>query len=405
MVVGGAVPAGGPMTTLAAMPLSDEPGDEFGFVPPLPPEDRLWRHPSERAAMRPETAAPVRSSRRRGTRAAVLVATVVVLVVAVTVVSTRTDAPTGRTASAADTGVVDAATYDALHDSIAPAVVHVTAERPDGRVSSTGLLVRRDGHLVTAADPLAGATAITVRTADGMTYNATVVGTDRADDLAVLDIATNDAPIARFDTSRRVDSGESVYVVDRTSDATRLWIANASIDASGQRLVAEDGSVMLDMLRAALAAPRATAASILCRADGTVLGIVTTRSPRPGSSSTVTLAPPGRSVSWATPSTWLVRVAEEIIDTGTLHRAWMGIVGEDVAGGGVVLRAVAETGPAARAGVRSGDVVRTVDGAPVASADGLAMAVRSHHPGDRMRVGVQRDEVTLEFDVVLSEQV
>lgn len=384
------------------MPLPDEPDDEVRFVPPLPPEDRLWRHPSERATTRPIVEAPPHRDRRA---VAVLLAVVVVLA-GLTTVAVRTDPSVTRSASATDGESVDAATSNVLHDALAPAVVQVSVERPDGRLTSTGLLVRRDGHLVTAADPLVGATSITVRVADGSSYNATIVGIDRPDDLAVLDIATTDAPTPRVDVDRRVDIGEATFVVDRNSESSRLRVTNASIDASGQRLVADDGSVMLGLLRAVLSAPRVGTTSILCAADGTVLGILTSRSPRSGSSpSTIARTAPGRSVSWATPTAWMVRVADELIGSGILHRAWMGVVSEDSTSDGVVLRSVVDAGPAASAGARAGDIVRAVDGTSLSSADELAVTVRAHRPGDRVRLTVRRDETTVDLDVVLSEQL
>ena len=387
------------------MAFPDDPDDDVGFVPPLPPEDRLWRHPSERGPMRPAAAAARRGRRPRTLPIFAAAVGLAVLVVGVGAVlggdrTRRTASPTTP-----DEGV-EAPTP--LLDNLGPALVSVTAERPDGRSTATGLLVRSDGHLVTAAEPLIGATSITVRVADGSTFNATVVGTSRADDLAVLDIPVRDTPVARLSVSTRAAAGERVFVVGPPTDSPRPWVGSASIDAPGERVVANDGSVMLDMLRTVLTAPTTPAAAVVCRSDGTVLGIVSTKSRRPAaptrSSPTSSMATTGRVTTWATPSAWIARVADDIIDTGALHRGWIGVVADEHNGDQVTVRSVVAGGPAARAGLESGDRIVSIDDTPVSSADDVVVRIRSHHPGDQVTIVTARDGVDDRVVVTISEQ-
>jgi len=234
------------------------------------------------------------------------------------------------------------------------------------------------------------------------------VGTDRADDLAVLDIAVRDAPVARLDASTRTDVGERVYVVGRQVDSPRPWVGGAAIEAGRERVVANDGSVLLGMLRTVLSSPSTPTAAVVCRSDGTVLGIVSSKSRRPAapvrSSPTSSMAATRRLTTWATPSPWIARVADDIIDTGSLHRGWIGVVSDERDVGSVGVRSVVAGGPAARAGLMAGDRIVSVDDVAVSSADDLVLEIRTRRPGDRVTITIERDGVADEIEVTVSEQ-
>lgn len=387
------------------MAFPDDPDDDVGFVPPLPPEDRLWRHPSERAW----SPSAVTTARRHGrTRTLSIIAVAMgMVVVLVGVAAMVGDDRTRRTASAAGADG-SAEVPEGLLDTLGPALVQVTAERPDGRTTATGVVVRDDGHLVTAAEPLIGATAITVHVADGSSFNATVVGTDRADDLAVLDIPVRGAPVARLEVADRPRVGERVYVVGRVVDSSQPWVGGASIDSRGERVVANDGSVLLGMLRTVLSSPLTPTAAVVCRPDGTVLGIMSSRSRRPAAPSrsapTSSIATTRRLTTWATPSPWIARVADDIIDTGVLHRGWMGVVADQHEDGGVGIRSVVADGPAARAGVTAGDRLVSIDDVAVSNADDVVLEIRSRRPGEQVTLALRRDGVDRRVEVTISEQ-
>ena len=393
------------VTTLAAMPFPDDAEDDVGFVPPLPPDDRLWRHPSERPVPRAATASPL--PRRRRSSALLAFGVVLVAIAGLaTIASLRHDA---RRFAASDDWLPAADIPPALADGVAASIVRVTAERPGGTVVTTGVLLRDDGHLVTAADPIADATAITVRVADGSVYNATIVGTDPADDLAVLDIPAGRSTAIRpasMAASSPITTGDRVFVIGRTGDGARPWIVATTIDAVQQRLVTSDGSVLLGMLRTNLPALPASTTSfsgVVCSDDGHILGLMTARTSRTSGSTSTTALMSSRSIAYATPSTWIERVSSDIIDSGSFHRSWIGVVAEDAPDGALV-RSVVDRGPADRAGVAPGDVITRVGDTPVESADHLAVLVRSHHPGERISMVRARSDTVDRVEIVVSEQ-
>lgn len=387
------------------MAYPDDPDDDVGFVPPLPPEDRLWRHPSERAPSRPTIAVAHRRGRARMLSIIAVAMGMVVLVVGAATMFGE-DRPARSASMVSADGSAEAP--EGLLDALGPALVQVTAERPDGRTTATGVVVRDDGHLVTAAEPLIGATSITVRVADGSSFNATVVGTDRADDLAVLDIPVRDAPIARLEVSDRPEVGERVYVVGRVVDSSRPWVGGASIDARHERVIANDGSVLLDMLRTVLSSPLTPTAAVVCRSDGTVLGIVSSKSRRPAAPSrstpTSSIAATRRLTTWATPSPWIARVTDDIIESGALHKGWIGVVADEHEDGGVGIRSVVAGSPAARAGLTAGDRIVSIDDITISNPDDVVLTIRSRHPGDRVTMAIRGDDGDRRVEVTVSEQ-
>ncbi len=401
--MGAAVHSTGALTTLAAMPFPEEADDESAPVPPLPPEDRLWRHPSERAA----SARAVVTHRRRRTPS-LLVGAGLALVVTVglaTLIAVRGDDATSRLAAGVSpTGAVVPVEVAA---SLAPALVEVTAERPGGRETTTGLIVRSDGHLATTADALRGAVSITVRLHDGMTYNARVVGTDDADDIAVLDIGATGLAAAEL-AGETPTLSDPVFVLGRSSDDDRPWASVAWIDGTDQRFVTADGSVHVGMLRAVLASSPVSG-GVVCDHDGTVLGMLTARTRRAltATEPTSTLVTGARNVSFANPSGWIARVTDEIIDSGSFHRGWIGIVADDASAGapaGAVVQSVIDGSPAQRSGLRAGDLVTEVAGSPVRSADDLALVARSLRPGSTVAVVWWRDGEAVRGETVVSER-
>jgi putative serine protease PepD len=410
--VAGAANSVRPTTTLAAMPFPDDPDDDAGFIPPLPPEDRLWRHPSELsgAGVRPNPA-PMPAPSRGNSSRPVLIGTIALLIgVAATL------AILGATGSLGSSGPGTAATASPSTDAIPPAVdgtlstavVRITADRSSGSVSVTGLMLRADGHLVTTADAIGDARSFTVTSSSGMALNATLVGVDTSEDIAVLDIEGTDLPIASAAATTDAAEGDTVFVIGRSTGQVRSWATSGRMTATHVRLDATDGSALYDMIEIGVASAPPTSASVLSTGDGRVLGIFTSREPAnlPTVTSSVVPLPftdPAPTLLWAIPIGEVTRIADDIIDTGAVRRPWLGVVVDDAGSMGIEIRTVATDSPAARVGLRVGDVVTSVDDNRIATTDDLVIALRAHHPGDRVTVGYQRDGAGTTTAVTLSE--
>jgi putative serine protease PepD len=293
--------------------------------------------------------------------------------------------------------------------SLAPAVVQITVDRPAGSLIVTGLIIRSDGHVVTASDPLEGARSLTVTNADGRAFNAIVVGTDSADDLAVLHIDSTGLPTPTFGDVSSVSQGDTVFIVSRTERATRSWIASGVFQSKGMRLDANDGSTLHDMIGSTIDALPPTDSAVLCTKAGEVIGLMTSRAAattRAAVSDAVssTLLLPSATNSFAHSVTWIRHVADNIIDTGTVHHAWLGVMTTDSTDGGAMIEAVSLDGPAATAGLLAGDRITSLGEGNLPSSSALVVALRKHSANDYVTIGYVRDGVSATTSVKLSDR-
>lgn len=382
----------------------DEPDDAFGFQPPLPPDDRLWRHPSELGSgasghavtivNRPKVAGRVWLV---GIVSALLgsAATVAVLVGFGAFHHPKTTPPveTVPISVPTETGADELA----WAEPVLPAVARVETETPNGTRRGTAVVYRSDGHLLTTSDAVEGATAITITFADGSGESADVVGIDSADDVAVLKVDRTDLPTATIGSASTLELGERAIVISSASDRPGApTVGVGLISGLSQRVEESDGDVMHDMVQTNVRLSPDASGSPLVDSSGTVVGIVTRRGSDPSASgrdSSTELE-----VRYATTIEWAKRVADDLVETGHVRQVWLGVRGADltdneIAGlgrGGAKLMSVADGSPAATAGLQPGDVVLGVDNQFVTSSSDLVVALRIHQPGDAIAISYRR---------------
>jgi S1-C subfamily serine protease len=306
-----------------------------------------------------------------------------------------------------------AASEAQVADQVGPALVRVVATHGDDATSSTGVIYRSDGHLLTTADAVLGADGITVALDDGSVLAATVVGVDESTDVAVLDVDRDDMPTAVLGRVSDLSAGERAVALERPPESGSPSVAAGHLSALGIRLDTTDGTSLHDMIQAALDAVPSSSGAVLCSLEGAVLGLVTDREPAapahltPTSTETSTslasdagAAPEtGMSTLYATPIDYAAQLADEIIATGAVRHPWLGVLGDDLdptaaaqlGRSGAVLTRVMPDGPAAASGLEEGDVVLAIDGVQVTSMSSLVVALRSHHDGDVVSLTFVRD--------------
>lgn len=418
--------------TLAPVPpmQSGDSGDEDEvdgfeddeFRPPLPAADRIWRHPSEVAAesrVEPRTRAeaveaiagpPVRWRSPQTiaalTAAAVLGAAISLGTVAALgglaprtqVVSERVAVqPVTRDEAAADT-------IGDIADETAPSIAAVRVHRDDAVVAGSATVFRSDGYLITNATLVRDATVVEVRTHDGVSRAAAVVGSDPLTDVAVLHIEAQDLRPAVFGTTDGLGVGDQAIAIGAPDDGG--WSTSVStgvVSALGRRLQLADGPVLHDMVLFDAPMASGLAGGPVLDAHGAVVGVT---SGVPASSDD------GR-FGVATPIDTARHVARQIIEHGHMTHVWLGIEGSDLPSsdsmamglaGGAAVGAVAEGGPAAAAGIQPEDVIVGVDGTPVDSMSDLIGSLRTHQPGDEIEITVRRGADEWTAAVVLVER-
>ncbi|MBW3536684.1 MAG: S1C family serine protease [Actinobacteria bacterium] len=386
----------------------DEPeeDDEGPAVAPwISPDDRLWRHPSEVGFLKGAREArptPWSLGLLSGTIGALLVFGLMAVAGffrPATVLEERA-VPVTPSASSNEVDI------PALAAQARPAIVMVEVRTGSEESSASGVIFRSDGHLLTNAHVVEGASEVVVQMADGERVPGRVVGGDRDTDLAVVKIPGTDLPVVTLGRSTSLRVGEVAIAIGSPLGLEGgPSVSVGVISALSRSVRGQDGRPLLDMIQTdASIAPGSSGGALLDR-TGSVVGITTAiaMDSRAG----------GERLGFATPVEVARDVAHQLIDTGRVVHAWLGIEGEDVVtksgrmddtSDGALVRQVIPGSPAQKAGILPGDVITSIEGRPIKSMLTLMVSLRTHSPGHDVEVEIRRDGKVFEVRTKLMER-
>ena len=397
-----------------------EPDDAIGDDEPhgrvLPPDDRLWRHPSEVAAhgLPHDGATALRRPPRPWVLALLAAAASAVTTVGMVAVVggfesrvrnvpvvERLVLPAGSLSTAAG---IPTAGVTALADGLRAAVVGLLVERDGRSRRGSGVLFRSDGHVLTNAHVVDGAQRLAVMTSDGVRVEARLIGSDPGTDLAVLKVDEwASVPTAPIGTATGLEVGQAVMAVGAWTRADApAPVAVGAVQALGGRLDRATAPPLVDLIQTDTPIEAAWSGGALVDDRGALVGIITSPS-----------TPAAAGVGFATPIDLAHAVADQLVTTGRVTPPWMGIEGGDLDAataaamgmeGGAVVNQVRADSPAQRAGLAPSDVIASVDGVPVLSMMALRIVLRSHVPGDLVHLTVVRRDARRAVDVTLAER-
>ena len=395
------------------LPGPDDPTDDVRFSVPPPPDDRLWRHPSELRVLGmgggDQRRSPVWLVLAAGVAGALVTLGVLALLGRLGEGEDRADPAVIREAARpAAAPLAGSASVVRIAEEVRPAIAKVRVRGDASASSGSAVLYRDDGHLLTNAHVVEGADAIEVSLADGSMHEASVVGTDQLTDIAVLRIATaadgRPYPTAVLGTAVDLAVGQPVVAI-----GSPLGLAGGSsvttgvVSALGREVEAE-GTSLLDMVQTDAAISPGSSGGALVDGTGAVIGITTA----------VGVSEVGaEGLGFAVPVDVARSVAEEIITTGRAVHVWLGVTGSDLdrrsaedlgVRGGARVEQVVDGSPADEAGVVPSDVVVAVEEEPVASMSALVIALRERDPGDEVALEVLRDGDRRQVTVALVER-
>jgi S1-C subfamily serine protease len=427
-------PGAGPGEPVSPGP-AQSPHDQYGTAGPspcAPPQARVTapQPPSYPGYgghhfPAPETSGPVAAPQpRRASRLRIglagLVAGALIGGGAGAGVATMLDDPSGTsgTSSVAQNVVIEnpktATTATAAAAKAAPSVVTIYVAGGSGSGSGSGVVLTKDGYVLTNNHVVAEAGTngtVQVRTSDGTLYDATVVGTDAASDLAVVRLdGAEDLTPATFADSDDVQVGDVAVAIGAPlglSNTVTDGIISAT-DRAVQTGSTQDDATVIDALQTDAAINPGNSGGALVNGAGEVIGInsaiATVAAGVPGSQS----QSGNIGVGFAIPSNTAQRIAKQIIETGSATRAFLGVSARNATddqngdiGTGAEIVSVEPDSAASTAGLQPGDVVTAVGDRPVTTSTELTAAVRSHSPGEKVDLTVRRGEQTRTAEVTL----
>ena len=248
-------------------------------------------------------------------------------------------------------------------------------------------ILSADGAILTNNHVVENASRITVALQDGRRLNAKVVGTDPATDLAVLKIDAKGLPALKFADSDRAQVGEWVIAIG-SPFGLDYTITAGVLSAKGRGGMG--ANEIEDYLQTDASINPGNSGGPLIDLDGNVLGINTM------------IIGHASGIGFAIPSNLARKVGMELLQKGDVSRAWIGVFMQELtpelASGfgvqrtrGALVTELAPNGPAAKAGVRPGDIIIEIQGREVRESRDLLRAVLQYPVGEKLAVTVLRD--------------
>ena len=310
------------------------------------------------------------------------VAGIVVAAVSLGGGSSATSAP--RTGHAQVRPSVAALAYQnaitAVVRELSPSVVQIS--NPEGLGS--GVVFDSNGDIVTNNHVVAGGGPFTVRTGSH-TYTASVVGHFPPDDLAVIHVAGADLRPATFGDSSQLEAGDISLAIGSPL-GLRSSVTDGIVSAFRKGVSEGNGVALPRMIQTSAPINPGNSGGALADLHGRVIGIPTLAATDPQLGGGTA---PG--IGFAIPSNLVKDIATQIIENGHVvnsHRAYLGIEIGDTNGSGVYVQSVAPGGPAAKAGLESGDVIKSVNNSRTPTVDNLTSALSKLKPGTTVELGV-----------------
>lgn len=287
-------------------------------------------------------------------------------------------------------------------EAVLPSVAAVSVRTRTGAGAGSASVITTDGHLLTSAHVVIGASAVELSFGDGTSMAADVAGTDALSDLAVLRARAGTPPPLRLGDASRLKVGQLVVALGNPLGLAGSVTAGI-VSALGRSLPTASGRVIDEVIQTDAALNPGNSGGVLADSAGRMIGVNT--------------AVAGIGLGLAVPiNASTLEIVEALKSSGRVRRAWLGVAGVKVqlspeaaakvgAPQGIRIASVVPGSPAAEAGARAGDIVISLDGIPVSDPTGLQRLMVERAIGRRMELTLWRNGALVDVVVLPQELV
>lgn len=288
---------------------------------------------------------------------------------------------------------------------VSPSVVGISSELLMGTATGTGIIMTKDGYIITNGHVVEDATSITVVISDGEELDeikARLIGIDTQTDLAVIKVDKSDLIPAEFGKSDELQVGELAIAIGNPLGFELAGsVTGGIISALDRQLTIED--TQLNLIQTDAAINPGNSGGPLVNSYGQVIGI---------NSAKISSAY-AEGLGFAIPIDGAKPIIDNLIEYGYVKgRPMLGISGQDITAAesryydlpqGVSVVSVATESGAEKAGIKRGDIVIGIDGKTITTMSELNKIKEEHKAGETVKIALYRDDKNIEVDVVLTE--
>lgn len=313
----------------------------------------------------------------------------------------------------------------AVAEKVAPSVVSIltetrseswTGQSVTGNSAGTGVIVTKDGYILTNKHVIDGAEKISVMLDNGTTYESgevELVGVDPSNDIAFLKIkGATDLPYAELGDSKTLKVGQRVIAIGNALGQLQNTVTEGIISGTGRTITASDSTGysaerLTDMIQTDASINAGNSGGPLVNAAGQVVGINTAISSN------------AQNIGFTIPISSIKGLLKTIINTGEAKRAYLGVYyttltpsitkkyGLDVSTGAYIHSddsvAVIKNSPADKAGLRDGDIIVKVGDTEVGTAGSLATLIGEYATGESVELTINRQGQEVKTTVTLED--
>ena len=293
-----------------------------------------------------------------------------------------------------------------IYKKVNPSVVSVISTTSEGTGSGSGVIMSKDGYIITNNHVVDGAQSVSVQLSDDTSLDAEIIGTDEQTDLAVIKVTpTSDLTAAEFGDSDELEPGEYAYAIGSPGGVQFAnTITGGRISAINRDLTVNDRVMTLIQTDASI--NNGNSGGALINKYGQVVGITSAKlSGNAFGSATV------EGMGFAIPINTAKDIVDELIQNGYVSgRPSIGITGQNVESAdgkvsGVQVYSIDSRAKAAGEGLQVGDVITAVDGTPTPDMDKVNELKQDKKAGDKQTLSVYRISTgkTLNITITLTD--